>query len=426
MTEQELRQLRRAKWRLSAEAAERPVRTLEDAQEFIESVGFATLYPMKPTLLAPTFLGAYVGDDANLPTWQHGYSDVRAQEALPLMVRLLRSKGAYEANLFGESNFLVSASAFPYFYALVGDKNPKHDPKKFSTTKTSPLANDIFKLIQEKGALTKQKMQEQLGGAPSNVAIDRALHELWTPLKITRVDNVPGQGSSWDAMYRWSPDVVKEGIQLSQAEALSALVSKYLDAVVAAEQSEVEDFFSYFTSRAKTRDAIHALLAAREVSFVMVGSKTMLQMTPAREVFVPKVRDTRPVTIVPVEERPVSKPRFGKGDRKFGGRPGGGGGFQRGDKKFDRPRPSGGSDSATAEDRPTQPRDAEGNYKPRPAGERKPPSGKKFGGPKKFGSGKFGGGKKFGGQGNKFGGPGKKFGGAKKFGGRPRPKGPVQ
>ena len=204
MTEQELRQLRRAKWRLSAEAAERPVRTLEDAQEFIESVGFATLYPMKPTLLAPTFLGAYVGDDANLPTWQHGYSDTRAQEALPLMVRLLRSKGAYEANLFGESSFLVSASAFPYFYALVGDKNPKHDPKKFSTTKTSPLANDIFKLIQEKGALTKQKMQEQLGGAPSNVAIDRALHELWTPLKITRVDNVPGQGSSWDAMYRWS------------------------------------------------------------------------------------------------------------------------------------------------------------------------------------------------------------------------------
>src|SRR5437868_14813741 len=128
MTEQELRQLRRAKWRLSAEAAERPMRTLEDAQEFIESVGFATLYPMKPALLAPTFLGAYVGDETSLPTWQHAYSDARAQESLPLMVRLLRSKGAYEANLFGESNFLVSASALPFFYALSGDKHRKHDP----------------------------------------------------------------------------------------------------------------------------------------------------------------------------------------------------------------------------------------------------------------------------------------------------------
>ena len=398
------------------------MRTLEDAQEFVESVGFATLYPMKPALLAPTFLGAYVGDDTNLPTWQHGYSDARVQEALPLMVRLLRSKNAYEANLFGESNFLVSASAFPYFYALVGDKNPKHDPKKFSTTKTSPLANDIFKLIQEKGSLTKQQMQEQLGGAPSNIAIDRALHELWTPLKITRVDNVPGQGSSWDAMYRWSPEVVKEGIQLSQPEALSALVSKYLEAVVAAEQSEVEDFFSYFTSRAKTRDAIHALLAARELSFVMVGSKTMLQMTPARVAHVPKVRDTRPVTIVPVEQRPVSKPRFGKGDRKFGGRPGAGGGFQHRDRKFDRPQPTGNPETArSGGEAPAQPKDAEGNYKPRPAA----PGGKKFGGPKKFGGGKFSGGKKFGGS-KKFGGPGKKFGGPNKFGGRPRPKGPVQ
>jgi len=387
------------------------MRTLEDAQEFIESVGFATLYPMKPALLAPTFLGAYVGDDANLPTWQHAYSDPRAQEALPLMVRLLRSKGAYEANLFGESNFLISASAFPYFYALVGDKNPKHDPKKFSTTKTSPLANDIFKLIQEKGPQTKQQIQEQLSGALSNVAVERSLNELWTLLKITRVDHQPGVGSTWDALYRWSPDALKEGIELSHGEALSALVSKYLDAVVAAEQSEVEDFFSHFTSRSKTRDAIHALLAARELSFVMVGSKTMLQMTPAKVAHVPKLRDTRPVTIVPVELRPVSKPRPGKGgDRKFGDRPG----FQRRDKKFDRARPAAGENATASGERPAQPRDAEGNYKPRPAGDRKPPSGKKFGGGKSFGGPK------------RFGAPGKKFGGPKKFGNRPRPKGPVQ
>src|SRR3954470_16993220 len=417
MTEQELRQLRRVKWRL--ENATAPMRTLEDAQEFIESVGFATLYPMKPALLAATFLGAYVGDDANLPTWQHAYSDPRAQEALPLMVRLLRSKSAYEANLFGESNFLISASAFPYFYALVGDKNPKHDPKKFSTTKTSPLANDIFKLIQEKGPQTKQQVQAQLTGALSNVAVERSLNELWTLLKITRVDHEPGVGSTWDALYRWAPDALKEGIELSHPEALSALVSKYLDSVVAAEQSEVEEFFSHFTSRSKTRDAIHALLAARELSFVMVGSTTMLQMTPAKVAHVPKLRDTRPVTIVPVELRPVSKPRPGKGgDRKFGGRPG----FQR-DRKFDRPRPAAGENAPATGDRPAQPRDAEGNYKPRPAGDRKPPSGKRFGGGKSFGGPKRFGGQNFGG-GKKFGGP-KKFGAAKKFGSRPRPKGPT-
>jgi len=237
------------------------------------------------------------------------------------------------------------------------------------------------------------------------------------------VDHQPGVGSTWDALYRWSPDALKEGIELSHGEALSALVSKYLDAVVAAEQSEVEDFFSHFTSRSKTRDAIHALLAARELSFVMVGSKTMLQMTPAKVAHVPKLRDTRPVTIVPVELRPVSKPRPGKGgDRKFGERPG----FQRRDNKFKRPRPAAGENATASGERPAQPRDAEGNYKPRPAGDRKPPSGKKFGSGKSFGGAKrFGNSDKKFGSGKKFGGP-KAFGGPKKFGSRPRPKGPTQ
>ena len=46
------------------------------------------------------------------------------------MVRLLRERTAFEANLFEENNgFLIAASVFPYFYALVGERNPKLAPK---------------------------------------------------------------------------------------------------------------------------------------------------------------------------------------------------------------------------------------------------------------------------------------------------------
>ena len=46
------------------------------------------------------------------------------------MVRLLRERTAYEANLFDENNaFLLAASVFPYFYALVGERNPKQSPR---------------------------------------------------------------------------------------------------------------------------------------------------------------------------------------------------------------------------------------------------------------------------------------------------------
>ena len=52
--------------------------------------------------------------------------------------------------------------------------------------------------------------------------------------------------------------------------------------MVAAEQSEVEDFFSHLVARSKVRDAIHALLAAREFSYVHVGGRAMLTITPPK------------------------------------------------------------------------------------------------------------------------------------------------
>jgi hypothetical protein len=59
MTDQELDQLRRDKWHLTGA----PVRTLDDARRFIESVGFCLMYPMRKPLLAPTFIGAWTGSD---------------------------------------------------------------------------------------------------------------------------------------------------------------------------------------------------------------------------------------------------------------------------------------------------------------------------------------------------------------------------
>ena len=125
MTDKELQELRNEKWRVNG----RPIRTLDDAQEFIESVGFCLMYPVRPPVLVPTFVGAYIGSGESLPTWQHAFADKRAMEAQELMVRLLRQKLAYEANLFSETPFLVAASVFPFFYGLVGDRNPRQVPK---------------------------------------------------------------------------------------------------------------------------------------------------------------------------------------------------------------------------------------------------------------------------------------------------------
>jgi hypothetical protein len=41
------------------------------------------------------------------------------------------------------------------------------------------------------------------------------------------------------------------------------------------------------------KEAIHALLSARELSFVHVGSKSLLQVTPPKQAYVPKPRPER-------------------------------------------------------------------------------------------------------------------------------------
>ncbi len=280
MTERELQELRSEKWRVNG----RPIRTLEDAQEFIESVGFCLMYPVRPPVLVPTFVGAYVGEGENLPTWQHAFADKRALEAQELMVRLLRQKMAYEANLFSETPFLVAASVFPFFYGLVGDRNPRQVPKSGPRSEYSPLAVHTFQAIQKQGPIAKPRLREILGGELSIAALDRALNELWSKLRITRVDYNPEEGASWDILFRWSPEPVREGMNLSIPEALTALVSKYVDSLVAVEQGEIEEFFSNLIARSRTREAINALLAARELQYVTIGGRTMIQITPPRPV----------------------------------------------------------------------------------------------------------------------------------------------
>lgn len=279
MTDQELQQSRRAKWQLSGH----PVRTFEEGASFLESVGFCLLYPNKPPLLVPTFVGACSGSDENLPTWQHAYANPRAIEATELMVRLLRQRAVFEANLFdGNNAFLIAASVFPYFYALVGDRNPKLAPKPGPRAEFSQLVCDTFEVIRRDGPISKQKLGERLGGGISSLGLDHAVNELWSHLRITRVDYKPTEGAVWDVLYRWAPDQVREGVSLSVGESLSALVSKYLGCLIAADQEEVENFLSRFVARSKVKEAISALLVARELSFVYVGNKSLLQVTPPR------------------------------------------------------------------------------------------------------------------------------------------------
>src|SRR5262245_24781950 len=280
MTEQELTEQRTANWRTNGN----PVRTIEDARSFIDAAGFCLMYPERLLPLVPSFIGAFAGSAAGLPDAKRAFADARAQQATELVVRLLREKSAFEMNLSADATLIVSAPLFPFLYALVSDRTPKAPPRtKAHGAAISALATRVFTALQGHGPLTKSQMQDHVGRETSMTALDRALTELWSILKITRVAYKSSEGASWEVLYRWAPEAVKEGIQISQPEAISALVSKYLESVVAAEHEEIEQFFSNLTSRSKIREAVNALLQARELSLVNVGNRTLIRMTPPPE-----------------------------------------------------------------------------------------------------------------------------------------------
>jgi 23S rRNA pseudouridine2605 synthase len=283
MIPDELIQLRRDKWHVNGN----PVRTLDEGRGFIESVGFCLMFPVEIQVLLPTFIGAWSGSNDRLPRQKQAYKDPRTHDATELMVRLLRDRSAYEANLFDENNaFLLAAAVFPYFYALVGERNPRQAPKPGPRSPYSQLACDTYQIIHCQGPVSKLKLLEELGKGISVAALDRALAELWSKLRITRVDYHEREGASWDVLYRWAPDEVSEGVNCSVNSALSALLSKYLDCVIAADPPEIENFFGNFVPRSRVREAVNALLAAREFSFVPVGHRSLIQVTqsqPARK-----------------------------------------------------------------------------------------------------------------------------------------------
>jgi hypothetical protein len=277
MTEQEFHRQRAELWRIHGN----PIRTLEDAKSFVDSVGFCLMYPVRSLPMVPSFFAAYAGTGENLPEPKLVFADPRNTAATELMVRLLRERSAYEINLLPETSMLVSAACFPFVYALFGDRNPKAAPKANAQGgKLSPLVLKVFAAIQKHGPASKKQLQELISRELSSAVLDRTLNELWSILKITRVDYREDQGACWDLLYRWSPEMVLEGSRISVSEAISALIGKYLEGVIAATREEMEHFFAYLAARSKVREAINALLATRELSFVVVGASTLLQLTP--------------------------------------------------------------------------------------------------------------------------------------------------
>ncbi|MGA3048136.1 MAG: hypothetical protein ABSD67_16000 [Terracidiphilus sp.] len=261
--------------------------TMEDARTWIEETGLCLFLPKRQfsSSIAPSFVEAIAGKRDSTPEQKH---IALAEE---LLVRLELDGVAVRLNLLGQPgeqpDFVVASWVLPYVYALRGDRDWRRSPQLTGSRQVSQLAIQAYKLL-EAGDATIPSLKHALGREVTEVAVLRAITELWQQLRIIPVISAPGQPAKWQLLRTRYQKAIAEGASTSQVTAISVLASIYLQAVIAASMEEVELFLAPLTARSKVREVLRGLVATRQVHTISLGhaphfyvAGTLPEFTPA-------------------------------------------------------------------------------------------------------------------------------------------------
>jgi hypothetical protein len=265
---------RAALWHTSGE----PLATLDSATDWLLQMG---LVPYAPRPLqfpapAPSLAEAALG----APALEVSLAQLAPANAL--LERLVASGAAIPLNLTGAlgetPDFLCSPQALPFVFTLRGDKNWKQVPAATGSATVSPLAVALHKILVEHGPLPILDLVLQAGREVTEAAVLRALGELWAQLRVLPRPQV-GAPTLWELTSARYTRQMKAGSNAGVPTALSALISLYLGAAIAATAEEVEVFLSPLAARSRIRDVVHGLLTAGQFEENVFDGKTLLHLS---------------------------------------------------------------------------------------------------------------------------------------------------
>jgi hypothetical protein len=245
--------------------------TLEDARTWIEETGLCLFLPKKQSspALAPSFVEAVAGERNQTPNQK------QIALAEDLLVRMELEGVAVRLNLLGQPgeqpDYVVAAWVLPYVYALRGDRDWRRTPQLTGSRQVSPLAIQAYKRLEANGDATIAELKQALGNGVSEMAVLRAITELWQQLRIIPVITAPGKAAKWQLLRIRFQKAIAEGASTSQVTAISVLASIFLQAVIAASMEEVELFLAPLTARSKIREVLRGLVATRQVHTLAMG-----------------------------------------------------------------------------------------------------------------------------------------------------------
>jgi hypothetical protein len=291
LTSEQLQNARAERWR----QASNPILTSDDAEAWLNGIGLCLFLPRTTHFSgtgfapAPSFVEAVAGLPSEAPSRE------AIEAATALLHRLTVAGTVLPLNLFGavggsvsdQPDFVVTREALPYVFSLIGGRNWKSGPG----TKASPLVLEIWKQLDGADAQTAAEIQTALGREVTEAAVLRGLVELWNGLRAIPVYD--GETTHWELTQARFAVEMTASQKVAQTTALSALVSLYLESVIAASTEEIETFLSPLTARSRVHEAVNGLSATRQLGLVSVAATPLLHVAGS----LPEFAEAEPVEV---------------------------------------------------------------------------------------------------------------------------------
>lgn len=266
MNSEQLNAARLARWSQDGEAR----LTLEEITDWLGAIGFCLYLPVRG-VAAPSFVEAVVGRPAPGP------SAGERSRTKSLLTRLVEKDLAvplkFSATVSEDADWIATPDVFRYIYALLGNRNFKGAPPVSGQDAVTPLALHCWQALHDNGPLDIAALKPIVGGDASETAVARALHELWTALYVFPLSGAPDAATQWDLLYRRWPKPVAAGTSTGHAEAQSALVTLFLQSIVAAPEEEILSFLSPLSPQSKLREVIRGLGSMRQLDIIDVDGR---------------------------------------------------------------------------------------------------------------------------------------------------------
>jgi hypothetical protein len=263
---------------------ERRLRTVEEAQAFVEEVGFCFFWPIKGVEM-PNLFHAIAGRVRPVPM-EHADPDI--SKCWGWKDESLDKKRWYYGKLLRRRATLVSLEQLPYFYALSENYGSLDDYlQEYADGLMTAEAKAIYEALLEHGPLDTVRLRREarMSAESAKSRFERGLVELQVGLKVLPVG--VAEAGAWryafvyEIVQRHFPELPARARPIGRAAARRALVSRYLDNVVAAERKMIGKVFHVlkWTSR-ELEWTIEALLEEGAIQEVQIKGVEQLQLVP--------------------------------------------------------------------------------------------------------------------------------------------------